>query len=240
MAEQVIAIIPARLGSTRLPRKPLVRIHGKPLIQWVYENAKRFACLDEVLLATDSAEVAEVARGFGAAVVMTGSQHLSGTDRVAEVAQKLSAPVIVNLQGDEPLIREADVVEAIEWVKRGRFKMATMATPLQNEEDRKKPQVVKVVVDASGKALDFTRQSVDSKTNFVGHHMGVYVFDRSFLLEFTKWSQHPREQEERLEQLRALMRGADIGVSIVASQSFGIDTPEDVEKAARLLVSIKK
>lgn len=235
----VIGIIPARLQSTRLPRKLLLDSTGKPLLQYAWEAARRATLLDEVIIATDSNEIAQVATDFGAEVEMTG-EHPSGTDRVAEVARSLTANCshIVNLQGDEPELEPDSVdqlVESVLWTES--IQMATLATPIRDADVLKDPSCTKVVCDATGRALYFSRcpiPFVRDEDVSVGDadapwllHLGIYAYRRDFLLELAAMPPSRLEQFEKLEQLRALEAGACLQVTVVEEPSIGIDTRDD-------------
>lgn len=235
----VIGIIPARLQSTRLPRKLLLDSTGKPLIQYAWEAASRATLLDDVIIATDSDEIARVATSFGAEVEMTG-EHPSGTDRVAEVARSLAASCshIVNLQGDEPELDPDCVDLLVESAVANRgTQMATLATPIRDAAVLADPSCTKVVCDADGRALYFSRcpipfvrgenVSVEDADAPWLLHLGIYAYRRDFLLELATMPPSRLEQFEKLEQLRALEAGARLQVSIVQEPSIGVDTRED-------------
>jgi len=195
LSGQVLGIVPARLASTRLPRKPLYPIHGRPLIEWVWRRVEAMSVLDFALVATDSEEVAEVCRALGAPVELTRSDHPSGTDRVAEVAARpeyLGYPLIANVQGDEPLLKEAHLRSAIDLVREGGWDVGTCATPLLWDEARKDPSVVKVTRAGNGRALYFSRAPIPYKrddkptADELGRepflrHVGIYAYTRSAL-----------------------------------------------------------
>lgn len=236
----VYGILPARWGSTRFPGKPLHRIAGKPLIQHAWECARRCQRLARVLIATDDDRIAAVARDFGAEVEMTSSAHPTGTDRLAEVAERHpDATHFVNIQGDEPRIAPELVdllVAAMEADPA--LPMATSATPLPDPAEWSNPNCVKVVLDRTGHALYFSRSAIPfpglaaaGAALRVLRHQGLYGYTREFLLRFVSWPPSPLEQIERLEQLRALENGAKLRVIVTDYDSAGIDTPED---AARL------
>ncbi|HTN72947.1 MAG TPA: 3-deoxy-manno-octulosonate cytidylyltransferase [Methylomirabilota bacterium] len=242
----VVAIIPARYGSTRLPGKPLANIGGKPMIQHVYENTCKANILDRILVATDDRRVEETVRGFGGEVMMTSKTHASGTDRLAEVARKIKADWVVNVQGDLPFIQPETITRAVRPMRRNRWiPMGTVCTPIDNEEEWRNPNVVKVVRDAKGFALYFSRatipyprndvsQSQDptAKTKVWGYrHLGLYVYRRNFLLQFARFRPTLLEQAESLEQLRAVVYGHRIFVADVNERSVEVDTLEDLEKA---------
>jgi 3-deoxy-manno-octulosonate cytidylyltransferase (CMP-KDO synthetase) len=248
----VVAIIPARYGSSRLPGKPLAQIGGKPMIQHVYESTLKARVLDRVLVATDDQRIIETVRGFGGEVIMTSKGHTSGTDRLAEVTQKIKADWVVNVQGDLPFIKSETIARAVRPMRRDRsILMGTVCSPIYDEAEWRNPNVVKVVRDAEGFAIYFSRaaipyprndisQSVDSgpKPNgkVWGHrHLGLYVYRRDFLLKFARLRPTLLEQAESLEQLRALVYGHRIFVADVEERAVEVDTPEDLEKAERYL-----
>lgn len=238
---KVVGIIPIRLNSTRLPRKALLAETGKSLIQHTWETAKRVRSLDQVIVATDSEEIAEVVRSFGGCCEMTGI-HQSGTDRVAEVVRRccLEAEIVVNLQGDEPELDPSHIDAAINALaEHSEWKMTTLVTPIVDLDVLRSPHVVKAVCAKNGRALYFSRAAVPfvrdrSEEEMLRNglspwkqHVGVYVFRRHFLLELTSLPPSPLELLEKLEQLRALENGAFIGTVEIPDSAPGIDTPED-------------
>jgi len=239
---EVTAIIPARWASTRFPGKPLVRLRGRPLVQHVWERVRRAKRVDRVIVATDDMRIAEVAFDFGAEVALTSAKHPTGTDRLAEVGKKLkSSSIILNVQGDEPDIAPATMdrlVRALEADRR--LGMVTAANPLRDPADVHNPNVVKVVTDLAGRALYFSRSVIPQDRDGRGgikylRHQGIYGYRRKVLLEFVQWKPTPLERAEKLEQLRALEHGVSIGVIVVKKGSVGVDVPEDVAKAERVL-----
>lgn len=234
---KIVCVIPSRIQSTRLPRKPLLPIQGKPMIQWVYENASRYQRLDGLMVATDSPEIAEVVRGFGGNVVMTDPAIPTGSERVAAVARDLhNADVIINLQGDEPFIRPEILAALVEpYLKGENPEMATVALPLDEAVHRNNPGAVKVITDLAGNALYFSRSPIPYyRTEHkapVHHHMGLYAFRRDFLLKYATLPQTPLELTESLEQLRALEHGYKIKVCLSEHHTLEINTPEEYEEA---------
>ena len=233
---KIACIIPARYASTRLPGKPLRLIHGKTLIRRVYERAALARVPDIVLVATDHADIAAEVSSFGAAAVMTSVDCPTGTDRLAEVvSQYPDYDIVVNVQGDEPLI-DPDVIDRLAQLLADKedLVMATVATPL-SEEEYDDPSAVKVVVNQKGEALYFSRSLIPyPRHDFVTpplKHVGIYAYRREFLLAYAKMEQTPLEVAESLEQLRALENGYKIGVVIEKTADIGIDTPEDLAKA---------
>lgn len=240
-------IIPSRFASTRLPAKPLADIAGQPMIQRVYNQARLTGA--EVVIATDDERIHAVAQGFGARVVMTSAMHESGTDRLQEAAQKLGLggeDIVVNVQGDEPLIPPAVIAQvAANLAANPGFAMATLSAPLQGPEQLFEASVVKVVANKMGEALYFSRASIPfSRKDFPAipadlspwqRHIGIYAYRVSFLQQFVHWSPAPMERLESLEQLRALWNGARIHVeSACEVPPAGVDTLEDLERVRRI------
>ncbi len=228
-----IAIIPARYASTRLPGKPLLDETGKTLIQHVVENAKQSASLDRIIVATDDDRIFKAVETFGGEAVMTGQSCRTGTDRLAEAAQKLQlAPddFIVNVQGDEPDIPPACIDELVNLITSSQAPMATLATHLPNDQAGD-PNKVKVVLNGSSNALYFSRAKIphprDEEEVTYLLHLGIYAYRAEFLQQFTTLPSTPAEQVEKLEQLRALEHGYKIAVAVVEYEGGGIDTPED-------------
>jgi 3-deoxy-manno-octulosonate cytidylyltransferase (CMP-KDO synthetase) len=232
---RVVAVIPARKASTRFPNKPLATILGKPLIQWVWEGAKESTLITKVIVATDDESICKTAQDFGADVVMTRTDHISGTDRVAEVALKEKSDWFINLQGDEPLIRGLILDEIVKGL-RPEYGMATIATPLRNQEELHQRDVVKVSIDPNGKALGFCRIVDENDKNQWSHqHVGLYAYSPETLQRLVKLPPSEGEKRERLEQLRALENGIAIQVLTLNFRSIGVDTPGDVPRAERAL-----
>jgi 3-deoxy-manno-octulosonate cytidylyltransferase (CMP-KDO synthetase) len=248
----VVAIIPARYGSTRLPGKPLARIGGKPMIQHVYESASKAKVLERVLVATDDRRVEEAVHGFGGEVMMTSKGHASGTDRLAEVARKIKADWFVNVQGDLPFIQPETIARGVQPLRRDRsIPMGTVGTPIFDEAEWRDPNIVKVLTNREGFALYFSRAPIPyvrngdvdlngkkprpgAKRRLWGHrHVGLYVYRRDFLLQFARLHPTPLERIETLEQLRALAYGHRIFVAAVDERSVEVDTAEDLAKAER-------
>jgi len=242
---KVIGVIPARYHSKRFPGKVLVDILGKPLIQRVYEQARKAKLLGEVIVATDNDEILNVVKNFGGKAVMTSSDCRSGSDRLAEVAIGLDADIIVNIQGDEPLISPEVISDvAQELMKDKTISMATAARKITTREELTNPNVVKVVVDKNGFALYFSRAQIPyishvaerENVGLVAHkHIGIYSYRREFLLNFGRMEQGPLEKVEDLEQLRALENGYKIKVVITEWDSIGVDTKEDLKKVVEIL-----
>ncbi|HEX5887221.1 MAG TPA: 3-deoxy-manno-octulosonate cytidylyltransferase [Pyrinomonadaceae bacterium] len=251
-----VAIIPARFASTRLPGKALIDIAGKPMVCWVAERALAARNVDRVIVATDSEEIVDAVRPRGIEVVLTSAHHTSGTDRVAEVAATIpEAEIVVNVQGDEPLISPETIEKAVkvmaaEMNKAAGAGIVTTWEPIESNDDLLDPDLVKVVVDDDDNAVYFSRSPVPYPRDAVKRHgspdvalaaepellklfrkhTGLYVYRRDVLLEFTKWPQTQLERIEALEQLRALAHGVKIKVVEACTTSTGVDTPADLEK----------
>jgi 3-deoxy-manno-octulosonate cytidylyltransferase (CMP-KDO synthetase) len=251
----VVAIIPARYDSTRFPGKPLAFIGDKPMVQHVYESVSKARGLDRVLIATDDQRILQAVKRFGGEAVLTSENHATGTDRLAEVARKMKAEWVVNVQGDLPFVRPDTISRTLKPLTRDRsIVMGTAKTPIYQEEEWFNPNVVKVVTDAKGFALYFSRCPIpyvqrNGKISGVFHrtarsrqesilgyrHIGIYVYRRDFLLKFARLRPTALERAERLEQLRALDYGYRIRVVKVDEPSAEVDTPEDLQKAESYL-----
>jgi 3-deoxy-manno-octulosonate cytidylyltransferase (CMP-KDO synthetase) len=227
--DAAIAIIPARFNSTRFPGKPIVEIDGKTLIEHVYRRVEQAALVERIVVATDDRRIAAAVQRFGGTAIMTRDDHPSGTDRLAEAAQDLDpATLVVNVQGDEPMIHPDDIDKAIAAARLQDAEIVTLKTKLDDAQGND-PNRVKVVTDQNGMALYFSRSKIPSGgTCFL--HVGLYVYRVGFLKKFTKLEPGPLERAERLEQLRALEHGYRIRVVEVLNESWGIDTPEDLER----------
>ena len=234
-------VIPARYASTRLPAKALLRETGKYLVQHVYEQARRVRGVDTVIVATDDSRIASAVESFGGRTAMTRKDHPSGSDRVAEVARNLDADVILNLQGDEPLIDPTSLELLIDLLRSDpKAEMATLAMPIADEETYTNPNCVKVVCGPGGKALYFSRSPIphvrDGRPDFGQlhpaflHHLGLYAYRRAALMALSSLQPHPLEQLEKLEQLRALGHGWTILVGVIEHAGRGVDTPADYER----------
>ena len=244
---KILGVIPARFASTRFPGKPLHLIAGKPLLQHVVERCQRARALDEIIVATDDTRIAEVARNF-CRVELTSAEHPSGTDRIAEVMQRVAGDAAVNIQGDEPLIDPA-VIDAVAEALAG-APMSTAATAIRDAGEYENPNVVKVVVNTAGRALYFSRRTIpfvrEAASRPVAEqlaafpflkHLGIYGYQRETLLRLVRFPVSPLEAAEKLEQLRALENGIEIAVVRVAHDSVGVDVPADVARVERLLQS---
>ncbi|MDX6288376.1 MAG: 3-deoxy-manno-octulosonate cytidylyltransferase synthetase [Blastocatellia bacterium] len=251
-----VAVIPARYSSSRLPGKPLLKISGKPLILWVAERALAAHTVARVIIATDDARIFDAVTSAGFEAIMTSGDHASGTDRVAEVARALDTKIIVNVQGDEPLIEPETIDRAVNALSMNEeVLMATTSEPMTEAAEVLNPAVVKVVVDGDGYANSFSRNPIPWPNQAVTKHgsieaalrnepallfsfrkhTGLYVYRRDFLLEFAGWPQAESERRESLEQLRALDRGVKIKVVEAASESIGVDTLEDLERVRAIV-----
>ncbi|MEO5368697.1 MAG: 3-deoxy-manno-octulosonate cytidylyltransferase [Magnetococcus sp. DMHC-1] len=240
---RIVAIIPARYASTRLPGKPLADIAGKPMIQHVYERAAQ-ARLDRVLVATDDERIQQAVLAFGGEVIMTSPDHPSGTDRVAEAARHLEADLIVNVQGDEPLLHPHMLDQILEPMRTdSTIPMGTLAHPLTDPIDFFSPDVVKVVCNREGFALYFSRAPIpfarDQKgvASGVLRHIGLYVYRADFLQHFARMNPTPLEQMEKLEQLRALENGFPLRVVVTTFSATGVDTATDLDKVRKLFAA---
>ena len=231
-----MCVIPARYGSTRLPGKPLLEIAGKPMIQHVVERVRQSAAPDRVIVATDDGRIVAAVEAFGGEAMLTATDHPTGTDRLAEVAEAFqSVDLVINVQGDEPLIPpQAIDALAAAFADRPDLQMATLVSELE-DADAQNPAVVKVVASLDGHALYFSRSLIPYPRNPGSHcrfykHIGVYAYRRDFLLQYAKLPPTPLEQTESLEQLRALEHGFRIRLIETAFRSIGVDTPEDLQR----------
>ena len=244
---KIIGIVPARYASTRFPGKPLALIAGKPLIQHVIERCQKAKSLSEVIVATDDTRIWEVAQNF-CRVEMTRPEHPSGSDRIAEVAERCGGDAVVNIQGDEPLIDPA-VIDAVAQAL-AKNEMSTAATPIKHISELDNPNVVKVVVNAAGHALYFSRRTIPYLREAASRpvpeqlaafpflkHLGIYGYRRETLLQLVKFPVSPLEHAEKLEQLRALEHGIPIAVVTVDYDSVGVDVPEDVARVEKILAT---
>ena len=243
MTLRILAVIPVRMSSTRLPGKPLALLGDRPMVRWVYEAARACAEFDQVVVATDSEKIAEAVRSFGGRVELTRSDHESGSDRVAEVAaRRVDADVIVNVQGDQPFVRSSMLEELVApFRSHNPPAMATLGAPLSPEQGAD-PNVVKVLCDANSDAMIFTRAAVPYRRNApvdgdlpVLHHIGLYAYSRDFLLSYATMEPTPLERCEGLEQLRVLEHGYRIRVSPTDASVLEVNTPSDLEAAVQLI-----
>ena len=248
-----VAVIPARYSATRLPGKPLLEIAGKPLIVWVAERARAASTISRTIVATDDPRIVDAVNAAGFDAVITRADHATGTDRIAEVAHNLRADIVVNVQGDEPLISPETIDRAVNaLIDDPDAQMSTTWEAISQEADATNPSIVKVTCDKDGYATNFSRKPISNQTvkqsgstesspdksgllfDFK-KHTGLYAYRRDFLLAFARWPQSENERNESLEQLRALDRGVKIKVVEAASPSIGVDTLEDLDKVRALV-----
>lgn len=239
--KQTAIIIPARYGSSRLEGKPLLRANNKPIIQWVWEKASKCPLVDRVIIATDDKRIFNVCKDFGAEVEMTSTEHKSGSDRIAEVAERHpEIAYIINLQGDEPLIEQANIELVIKGVLEDeKADISTLLREIKDEDEAQNPNLVKCVFDVDNYAMYFSRSKIPYERNAgkskIYGHLGIYGYKREALFKMTKLPQTSYEQAESLEQLRALQNGMKIKVAVVDNIPVGIDTLEDFEKFKRMV-----
>ena len=244
---KIAGIIPARYGSTRLEGKPLKEILGKPMIQYVVQTVQQARLLDRVIVATDDMRIVEAVRKFGGEAAMTSPNHSTGTDRIAEVAKDLDADIVVNIQGDEPLLDPRMIDEAIQpMIDDPSIKACTLCRPILSEEELHSPHVVKTVCDLQGNALYFSRSLIPYPRKTEGHqayeHIGIYVYRKDFLMAYVKMPQTPLEKTESLEQLRILENGIKLKVVVTRYEYNGlsVDTPEDLERVREIIEAREK
>ncbi len=235
---KVVAVIPARLASTRLPRKMLREIAGEPLVAWVYRAAKRCAALTDVIVATDSEEILDYCRQQGFSVRMTSAAHRSGTERAQEISTQTIADVYLNIQGDEPLTRPEHIDTLLEIMRRPGVEVGTLKTPAA-EIDVQNPGAVKVVTDSEGRALYFSRATIPYDRDHAHpryyKHLGLYAHTKKALDMFVSWPESSLERIERLEQLRFLENGVPIYVGETPFDTVGVDTEEDLRRVEEIL-----
>jgi 3-deoxy-manno-octulosonate cytidylyltransferase (CMP-KDO synthetase) len=236
---RIVGVIPARLGSTRLPRKVLREIAGRPMVEWVWRAAMASGLMDTVTVATDSEEVAEVCRARQIPVTMTSQECASGSDRVYEVSRQMDAEIYVNIQGDEPLLTPEHFAPLLALFTRPEVEVSTIAVPC-SAEDVANPNAVKVVTASDGRALYFSRSAIPfdrDGTGFSGYrkHLGLYAYRKAALERFASLKPSPLEQVERLEQLRLLENGIGIYVGDAAADTIGVDTEADLQRVEAIL-----
>lgn len=243
MTNKTAIIIPARYGSSRLEGKPLIEVNGKPIIQWVYEKAQQAKLADMIIVATDDSRIYDAVKSFGGEVEMTSTEHKCGSDRIREVVDRHpEIAFIVNLQGDEPLIKPESIDAVAKHVQNDEMAdISTLIRELNDEEEINNPNLVKCVTDINGYALYFSRSKIPYERNsgiatFYGH-LGIYGYKRQALIKMTELPQTPLEKTESLEQLRALENGMRIKTSIVDFVPVGIDTAEDLEKFRQIIAN---
>lgn len=247
MSSNAIVVIPARYASTRFPGKLLQDLGGRPVIMHVYENAKKANLIDDVIVATDDKRIFDVVRQSGGNAIMTSPEHLSGTDRIAEIVRTIDCDIIVNVQGDEPFIRPEMIDDAVSILSDSRASISTLVKEIKSKEELIDPNVVKVVFDSEGFAIYFSRspipyhrdrwkdlQSITLEKE-IYKHIGIYGYRRDVLLRVSGLPQSRLERIEKLEQLRAIENGMRIKVKETLFDTIGIDTPEDLERAKRWL-----
>ena len=235
---KVIAVIPARLGSTRLPRKMLREMHGQPIPVWVYQAVRRSSLLRDVIIATDSDEILAMCNQHSCKALMTSANHRSGTERVQEVSQQVEADLYINVQGDEPMVRAEQIETLISLMADPDRQVGTLKTPCA-AHDVSNPSAVKVVTDCTGRALYFSRSTIPfdrdgSKPRYF-KHLGIYAYRKQVLDRFVSLPESSLERAERLEQLRFLENGIPIYVAETPFDSIGVDTEEDFARAEELL-----
>ncbi len=247
---KIVAIIPARYASTRFPGKPLAMISGKPMIRHVYERVARARKVNETYVATDDKRIADTVESFGGKYIMTSPKLKSGTDRCAAAAGKTGADVVVNVQGDEPVISPKTIDAAVSALLASRSNVvSTAAVPILDEATLFSENAVKVVVDKSGRALYFTRSTIPflrgfKKEDYLANfhflkHLGIYVYRNSFLQKITKLRETPLEKAEKLEQLRVLENGYQIQVAVVEGDTISVDVPSDIDAVESYLSNLK-
>jgi 3-deoxy-manno-octulosonate cytidylyltransferase (CMP-KDO synthetase) len=241
---KILGIIPARYGSTRFPGKPLALLAGKPMVKWVYERAAQAELLSEVIVATDDERIFDAVKKFGVRVVMTRADHPSGSDRIAEIAAKSDAEIIVNIQGDEPLIEPAAIDLGVKiLLDNPAAQVGTLVRPIRDAADLRNPNVVKVALAQDHTALYFSRSAIPFcrgaqtdaewlQQHTYYKHIGLYIFRRDMLLQFVKWPPGVLERAESLEQLRLLEHGVKIYVAVTEYETRSVDTPEDLAALA--------
>lgn len=241
---KAVGIIPSRYASSRFPGKPLIDLKGKSMIQRVYENASKATLLDEVIVATDDQRIYDHVLGFGGKVQMTRQHHPSGTDRCGEVAKQIEADIIINIQGDEPLVNPNQLDALLSAFNDPVVQIATLGSPNISVDDLNNPNRIKIVTNAFGNALYFSRSAIPNDFHFKGNahafypflkHIGLYAYRKSCLLELILLEPSKLEQVESLEQLRWLYYGYSIRVIETSIETPNIDVPEDVEKVLNLL-----
>jgi 3-deoxy-manno-octulosonate cytidylyltransferase (CMP-KDO synthetase) len=247
----VALVIPARLGSTRLPRKALADIGGQPMVVCTAKAAAKLPGVSRIIVATDSAEIVSAVEKAGFEARLTPEDLRTGTERVAYVARDLTEPLIINVQGDEPFIKPQAIQAAMDPVMQRGRRMGSAYTRFESYEEALKPSAVKVLVNAAGDAVYFSRYAIPFRQGQVsdaeilgdpgfGLHLGIYVYQRDFLLEFTQWESPMMERAESLEQLRVLYRGERLGMGFTEFRGLGVDTPEDLELARLKIARLEK
>ncbi len=232
--KQAVGIIPARYGSTRFPGKPLAAILGKPMLQWVYERACSARNLSRVIIATDDERILTASKAFGAEAIKTSASIVSGTERAAEVARDLDSQIIINIQGDEPLIKAEMIDSLVEALQEDSLPMATLVLKTKDLTLHKDKNIVKVVIDEQGFALYFSRSPVPFQaSDYFWQHIGIYGYQKTFLLRFSRLPASRLEKTEDLEQLRALENGFRIKAIETLHSTLSVDAPEDIIKVEK-------
>lgn len=245
---KVVVVIPARWDSTRFPGKPLAKILDKPMIQWVVESVNKAHSVSEIIVATDDERIHKTVLNFGCRAQMTDKNHPSGSDRIAQVVAGMSCDIVVNIQGDEPLVSPEDIEKSINSIlSNSSVQIATLKIKINSLDEFLDPNIVKVVTNQKDFALYFSRSPIPydrdgpannslSKNQLYGYkHVGLYAYTRTFLLEYSKWGKSLLEETEKLEQLRILERGIPIKVEETTNDSIGVDCPEDVIKVENII-----
>ncbi len=242
---KVLAVIPSRIGSTRLPEKPLILLNGKPLIQHVYEGAKKSRQIDELVVATDSQKIFDCVKSFGGKVLMTSPDHPTGSDRIWEVAENHPGHAIVlNIQGDEPFVNEVVVSELLKPFEGDPdCVLSTLRKKILTSEETNNPNIVKVVCDKNDRALYFSRHPIpfdrDGANPDLFRHIGLYGYRREFLKNYRSLARTPLEKAESLEQLRVLEHGFPIHVTLTREETVDVNAPEDLVRAEMMLAGRK-
>ena len=243
-SQKTVAIIPARYSSTRFPGKPLADIAGKPMIQHVWERVRQTPSIDQILVATDDERILDTVTNFGGEGVLTSTEHETGTDRIVEVIQKISCGFVLNIQGDEPTVLPTDLDRLIKQTKiRKGIKAATLIYNITDKTQLNNPNIVKVAVNVNNIALYFSRSLIpyphsgQSSNCKIWRHLGVYLFQRKFLLEYSQWPRSNLEKSEQLEQLRILENGESILCVEAENETVSVDVPEDLVYVENLLKS---
>lgn len=240
--KKVVAVIPARYASSRFPGKPLAKIHGKPMIQWVYERVKGVEDINDVYVATDDEIIFNTVKSFGGKIIMTSKEHKSGTDRISEAVHKIAddIDIVLNIQGDEPMIKKEMIKELIGAFEDNSVNMATLKKRIYEKEDIDNPNIAKVITDENNDAIYFSRSTIPYNRDGVENikyfkHIGVYGYKKEFLMEFSNLKESKLEQLEQLEQLRVIENGYKIRVIETQNESIGVDLPEHIKKVESLL-----
>jgi 3-deoxy-manno-octulosonate cytidylyltransferase (CMP-KDO synthetase) len=234
--KKALGVIPVRFQSSRFPGKPLAPILGKPMIQWVFEGAKKAELLERVIIATDNDRIFRTAEKIGAEVMMTSTEHLSGTERVAEVAAKVEAPIVVNIQGDEPLVEGKMLDDLVRALQDESVPVASLMAKVYDFDQFEEGHIVKVISDRNGYALYFSRAPLPYQSDdFFYQHIGIYGYQRDFLINFHRLSPSRLERIEKLEQLRVLENGLRIKMIEIPIATLSVDTPHDIIKVENFL-----